>query len=324
VLDACGELGFDVDAILDEVGLDRQLVFDPDARLPAQQADAIWAAAFRIAGDPALALHAAEALPFGAYRVLDFVVANAPDVREALGRVARYFSIVDPRGQLELTGKDPSRFGFRSALGQLPPPAEQYTLAAVVTRVRVSAGFEVPFEAVEFTFPAPDDVTEYERIFRCEVRFARAGAAVVVPESTLALDIPGSDAALSSVLENHADRLVRELPPLSQGIAARLSRVLQDELRGGNISAAHISARLGVSERTLQRRLLEEETTYAAVLEGMRRSAAEKYLQERDVSLSEIAWLLGFSEQSSFARAFKRWTGQSPGAWRCLHTRDEG
>ncbi len=316
VLDACKELGIDVDLLLDEVGVDRRLVFDPDARLPAQQADAIWAAAFRVAGDPVLALHAAAALPFGAYKVLDFVVANAPNVREALTRVARYFSIVDQRAQLALTGQNPARLGFSSALGHLPAPAEQYTLAAVVTRVRASAGFEVPFEAVEFTFPAPDETIDYERIFRCEIRFAASGAAVVVPASTLTLAIPGADAALSSVLEDHADRLVQELPQLEQGIVAQLSVVLQEELRGGDVSATHVARRMGVSERTLQRRLGEEETNYAAVLGQVRRSTAEKYLRQRDVSLSEVAWLLGFAEQSSFTRAFKRWTGQSPGAWR--------
>jgi AraC-like DNA-binding protein len=73
---------------------------------------------------------------------------------------------------------------------------------------------------------------------------------------------------------------------------------------------------MGVSERTLQRRLGEEETNYATVLSEVRQSTAEKYLRKPDVSLSEVAWLLGFAEQSSFTRAFKRWTGQSPGAFR--------
>lgn len=316
VLDACSRLGLDPDSLLQAAGAERGLVFDPNARLPAEQADAIWKAAFRAAEDPGLALHAAEALPFGAYRVLDFIVANAPEVKQALERLCRYFSLVDQRAQLTLDGDEAAQLTLSSNGGALPVAAQEYTLAAIALRLRASTAIDVPLESAQFTYSTPNSRKEYERIFCCELRFEAPTACLVFSASTLKLKIPGADAALFSVLEEHAGRLVRELPAVEQGLVEQLITALQAELRGGDISAKHLARQVGVSERTMQRRLEEEDTSYGLLLSNARRSMAEKYLRQPHVSLTEIGWLLGFSEQSSFTRAFKRWTGQSPGAWR--------
>lgn len=320
VLDACTHLGLNVDSLLQVAGAERDLVFDPNARLPAEQADAIWIAAFRAAQDPALALHAAEALPFGAYRVLDFIFANAPEIQQALERLCRYFRLVDQRALLTLEEGEPARLTLGASGGALPAAAQEYTLAAIALRLRASTDIDVPLEAAQFTYSAPDFRKEYERIFRCELRFEAPTASLLFSASTLKLKIPGADPALLSVLEEHAGRLLSELPAVEQGLVEMLSTALHKELRGGDISAKHLARRVGVSERTLQRRLGEKGTSYGQVLSEARLSMAERYLNQPHVSLTEIGWLLGFSEQSSFTRAFKRWTGQSPGAWRSART----
>lgn len=316
VLDACARLDLDPESLLAAAGLPRAQVYDPDARLPAEAADALWRHAYATAGDPCLALHAAEALPFGAYKVLDFVTAHAPSVGEGLRRVARYFPLVDARAQLEIVEGDPVSVAMQSELGEIAPPAQEYTLAALVVRSRASAGVAWPLDAVELTFPAPDGAREHERIFACPVRFGQPRARLVVPRSSWELPVRGADPALFSVLEDHARRLLAELPADDGALATRLRAVLRQELRGGDASIAHVARRLGLGERTLQRRLEESGLGFVDVLAEVRAELAREYLREPGVSLAEVAWLLGFSDQSAFTRAFKRWTGVTPGAWR--------
>jgi AraC-like DNA-binding protein len=119
------------------------------------------------------------------------------------------------------------------------------------------------------------------------------------------------DSGLAAVLERHAQMLMAQLPRLSDDIA-RVRTMIQEELKGGDPSLDHVARKLGNSRRALQRRLAAENLTYAQVLDEVRSTMGRAYLGQRELSIAEVAYLLGFSEQSSFTRAFKRWTGMSP------------
>ncbi len=320
VLDACAQLGLDPATILAAAGLSADQVFDPDVRLPADQSDALWRYAFEQSKDPNLALHAAEALPFGAYKVLDFVVANAPTVGEGLGRVARYFPLVDVRAGFRIEDDEPLRLVMRVPNGAIPAPAQEYTFAAIVSRSRACAGGSWPLKAVEFTFDAPEDTSEHERIFGCPIHFSRAEPQLLIPRSSWDLPVRGADAALFSVLQDHATRLLAELPTEEPSLVTQLKAHLREELRGGDPSMRKLARRTGMGERTLQRRLKQLDLGYSGLLSEVRREMSCDYLREPNVSIAEVAWLLGYSEQSAFTRAFRTWTGQTPAAWRSAHT----
>lgn len=319
VLDACAQLGLDPEATLAATGLSRDQVFDPDARIPADLADALWRHAFEQSNDPNLALHAAQALPFGAYKVLDFVVANAPTVGEGLSRLARYFPLVDGRGGFRVEVDDPVRLVMHMPGDSIPAPAQEYTFAALVSRSRTCAGASWPLKQVEFTFDAPQDTSEHERIFACPIHFARPEARLVIPSSSWDLPVRGADAALFSVLEDHATRLLNELPPHQPPLVTQLKAQLRGELRGGDPTMGKLARGMGMGERTLQRRLKQLGLGYSELLSEVRREMSQGYLREPDVSIAEVAWLLGYSEQSAFTRAFRGWTGQTPGTWRSAH-----
>lgn len=316
MLVAYEQLGLDGDVVLEAAGAERSLVDDPDARIPAEVADAIWVQAASRATDPFLALHAAEALPFGAYKVLDFIVANAPTIGTGLERVLRYFDIVDPRASFELVDGDPVVLRFATAIGSPPPAAQDYTFAALVLRSRQSSAAPWPLSRVCFTYPRPDDVSAYERIFACDLRFGEPEAAIVVSRTTWDQPSSGANGALFDVLEDHAKRLHADLPRGEPNLPAEVQSALRGELCGGDVTAASIARKLGMSDRTLQRRLKDLGRPFADILGELRQEAARGYLRQPDVALAEVAWLLGFSDQSAFSRAFKRWEGVSPGAWR--------
>lgn len=317
LLEACARLGHDPDALLEAAGLSRAEVFDPDARLPVAGADALWRAAWERSGDPCLALHAAEALPFGAYKVLDYTMAASPTIGEGLRRVAAYFRLVDARAELQVEEQDAAvLLRMVAAGGEIRASAQEYTFAAVMLRSRRAARQPWFPLSVSFAFPRPDDAGEHARIFGVPPRFDAAHPEIAVSMATWVTPSLGAEPALLSILDEHARALLDRLPPGEEDLVARTRAAIAAELRGGDPSIGRVARKLAMSDRTLQRRLGEAGTSYAALLDEVRRQWAEAYLRRPEIGLCEVAWLLGFAEQSSFTRAFRRWTGTSPGRFR--------
>ncbi len=321
VLEACRRLGVDADAVMARAGVARSEIDDPDARLSGAQADAVWREAFAVAGDPQLALHAAEALPFGAYRVLDYLGTTGPTLGEGLRRVAEYFPLVDPRGVLRVEERrDGSALVFATRAGTpLPRPAQEYTLAVLLLRARHASDAEWHPAAVEFAFPRPPDASEHTRIFGVPPRFGARDAALVVPGEVWSRTTRARDPSLFAVLDDHARALLARAPSAEDDLVERVRAAVATELTGRAPSLASVARRLGTSARSLQRRLENERTSFAQVVDHVRRERAEAALHAPDVAIGEVSWLLGFSDQSAFARAFRRWTGQSPARWRRAH-----
>ena len=246
--------------------------------------------------------------------MIDFLAAHSPTIGEALRRIAAYFRIVDPRAVLTLRG-GALAFRARDAGIELPAPAQEYTFGALIVRARICAGAAWRPDAVELTFPEPEHAPLHRRVFGCEVRCRCAEARLVLSREALEAPVQGADPALLGVLEDHARRLVSELP-VDDDLVSRVRAAIAEELTGGEPSTARIARRLAMSERTLQRRLQERRRTVAELLDETRAAVAKAYLRDRGMSLAEVAFLLGFSDQSAFTRAFRRWTGDTPGAWR--------
>jgi AraC-like DNA-binding protein len=318
ILDACARLGLDTDQILRAAQLDPVTLQDPDARIPVEQVDAIWRKAYQISKDPNLALHAIEVLPFGAYRVIDFLASSAPTIGAALAKVADYFPIINPLVRLAYTIADKQLMYSLTAPSRpstITRPYAEYTLAAVFLRTRVAAHQQYPLVRVEFSHPAPADISEHERIFECPVRFGADACRLVIAEDVWNMPRTGTDPALFSVLESHA-RMLLEQMPAPDDIVGRVRKSIDAELRGGDPSLESIARQLAMSPRTLQRRLRDRGVVFNDVLDEMRFHAAKSYLAQRDVAGTEVAYLLGFAEQSSLNRAFKRWSGETPTEYR--------
>lgn len=295
--------------------MSRADVADPDRRLPAARADALWEAAYARADDPFLALRAAEALPFGAYKVVDYLSAHSATVGDACRRLAEFFRIVDVRAVLEIEHHPPALV-MRTASGEeLPPAAQEYSFAAVVQRLsRCTEPGWAP-EAIELTFAAPPNTEVHARVLIAPLRFSAPRARIVFSQDSWDAPITGSEPALVSVLEDHAARLLAELPP-SDELPGQVRAAIAAGLAEGEATAPRVAKRLATSERTLQRRLKERGLTFAGLLDEARFALARAHLRDPQVALAEIAWLLGFSDQSAFTRAFRRWAGETPGAWR--------
>ncbi len=197
----------------------------------------------------------------------------------------------------------------------LPRSYAEYTVAALVLRTQAASNTSWHPKRVDFCFPAPADTREHERLLACPLRFGVAPTAVVLSDASWHTPVHEPDPMLLGVLEAHARSMMNALqvePP----VVLLVRRALVDSLHGGRCDLPSVARRAGASERTLQRRLSEAGVSFAELLDQTRRSLAESYLQQADVAIGEVSFLLGYSEQSAFSRAFKRWTGASPASFR--------
>jgi AraC-like DNA-binding protein len=317
LLAACRELGLDVDAVLAAAGVTAAQVNDPDGRLPGEAVAVLWQTALAQSKDPAIGLRAANAVPFGAYRVIDFLAASAPTVGEGLSRVARYFPLINSGVELRIHD-DGAEVGVELASTRdpagLPRPYAEYALAVTFLHCRHAHGFDWPLARVTFAFPAPPSSELHARTFDCPVAFGRPRNEMVIARTTWELPSRNASTDLLRTLEDHADRLLAGLRAAE--VSSGVTRILMEELRGGEPTLERVARRMGMSARTLQRRLQLERSSFAEVLDRTRRHFADCYVRERTLSLTEVAYLLGFSEQSAFTRAFQRWYGVSPSRYR--------
>ena len=161
----------------------------------------------------------------------------------------------------------------------------------------------------------PADITEHARLFRCSVKFGAPSNRLTFASSLLSLPIARADASLCALLDRHAEELLAKFPP-RDSLIDQVRGIIADEFRGGDPSLERVADQLGLTPRTLQRKLHELGTSHNELLDQMRRQLAMRYLREHEMAICEVAYLLGFSESSSFHRAFKRWTGITPKEYR--------
>jgi len=195
-----------------------------------------------------------------------------------------------------------------------------YVFAALVTRIRMRIRPGLSLRRVELRQPEPADASPYGVLFRAPVRFGAAADRMCFSAAEWGAPTELADESLVRLLEEHARILAkgiaaRGLPPASAGFRDEVQKAIVSTLSEGG-SAAAVAGALNVSVRTLQRRLVDAGTSFRELSDAVRSQLAEGYLGDPKVSITEVTFLLGFSEESAFSRAFHRWTGESPGRWR--------
>jgi len=292
-----------------------QLLLDDDARISAPQFCVAWSEAMRLARDRQLALAIARATPIGAFGIVEYVCRSAPTLGEALRQWVRYLNLLDDAVEVALVVSGDRAYLRVARESEAPAPASHELCWALVARQARELS-TVPFRAlgVELAHPAPGDVAPYRAFFDAPVTFGAEHTQLVMSAAALDASLVSSDPKLLAILSRAADELAKHTPtdPL---MTAQVKRVLHEALRSDDATIEHVAKRLGLTARSLQRRLTDETTTFAQVREDVRRELARRYLGD-GLPIADISFLLGFSEPSAFFRAFKRWTGETPLAMR--------
>jgi AraC-like DNA-binding protein len=239
-----------------------------------------------------------------------------------LHRQARYAALVGNVGQVDLAD-EPSRAGLEPQVahsGQplLPQPRRQLseeTLAGWVTFGHWISGLDIPPTEARLQHAAPADTAEYQRIFRCPVLFDQADNALIYPKRLLATPLGQADGQVRLMLDAYAERLLGERQR-GHSVLDRARLELSRQLPEVGADLQQIAARLALSPRTLQRRLREAGLSFNQLVDQTRQQRVLRYLRDPALELAKIAFLVGFSEPGSLARAMRRWAGQSPGDYR--------
>jgi AraC-like DNA-binding protein len=292
--------------------LTAQMVADPEARVSPAQFCVAWAEAIRLSGDSALALRIAEATPLGAFGIVEYVCRAAPTLRGALEQWVRYLGILDNAVELGLVDSGPHTSLRLLSESEAPAPASHELCFAVIV-ARARAILNEPLRGVEARFSHRADqrlLARYRASFNGEVRFGARHTELVFPRRLLDAPLASADANLLAVLLKTAEDK-RSQPSPRLPLTDQVRRALREALSRDDAQLDAVARRLGLTARSLQRRLKDEGTAFQAVRDEMRRELADLYLG-RGMSIAEISFLLGFSEPSAFFRAFKRWTGLTP------------
>jgi AraC-like DNA-binding protein len=310
---------------VDAPGLLRSIGLDPSAPLDVAQmvaADAYYDLLERIAGrldrGHELPLRVGPLMRPDDYGALGLAWKSAPNVRQSLERVARYCRLWTDNMTYEVRERPDGidfllhRAGERRLGMRL---SNEATIASAVSLIRQTALDRFRPLEVRLRHPAPTTTTAHEVYFGCPVRFGAVEDSLTI--GTEALDAPNrlADDGISRFLLSHLDQEIETVEaevPLAGLVRQAISRALSE----GVPRMADIARRLAMSERTLQRRLADEGLSFKSVVDATRRELAENLLRNGRYSVSEVAFLTGFSEQSAFHRAFRRWTDQTPTAFR--------
>ena len=317
-----GAQGVDVPELLARHGLSNALGADVDARVPASAVLELWAELPALCKLPHFGVWLAElACSAPATSLGARLVHSAPTLGVGLGRLVRFERVFHgvQATSLEVAGSI-ARFTHRPPVGIGPgaTPAIEFAFAWLLATARQTTGQSLAAVRVTFTHPEPGPLDEYRRVLGVEPHFGATENALELPSSALNLPQRTADALLDRLVERHAHELSRELPR-GMGPAARVRGLLYRGLSIGDVDAASLSAtarELQLPSRTLQRRLATEGTSFAALLDEVRRELALQHLADPRTSVAEIAFALGFGDQPAFHRAFVRWTGKTPGEHR--------
>lgn len=311
------ELGLDRTELLARAGIAEAELADPDARLPLRKLWELWRLAIARTGDEDLPLRLIASTPLRAYGLVGYLMTHSATLGAAFERLARYSRLVTDAVAVDWK-RDPGegRLVLTDRLTPDPPRSRSDArLAFAIVAARELVGRSVMPREVHLPYPSPPDVSTLERTLGPNLVFDRLPGALVLEDRDLDRTIAGADPTLVSYLDDLADRLLQAMPATAM-FQDRVRRAIWSGLRRGRIDLPSIASELAVSARTAQRRLRDEGTSYAAVLDDVRRELAMGMLRGRDLAVYEVAFLLGYSEPSTFHRAFRRWTGKSPREYR--------
>ncbi|CCH34034.1 AraC family transcriptional regulator [Actinosynnema sp. NPDC047251] len=304
--------GHDVSALLATAGIPEALPADDRARVtPAQYSkliQALWDAL-----DDEFMGFGPQRSKRGTFPTMCLLAVHCASLEGALQRGLAFYALFDVRPSMRLAERDGvARFAL--AAEGVDDPDRFLVESLLVLWHRFSSwliGRRIPLRGVELAYPEPPHAAEYHLIFGCPLRFGAPETVLTFDTRFLRMPVVQDEAALRRFLRNSPAELLSR-----RDYGADASSQVRRMLGGGVAGLANVAARLGVSAPTLRRKLAAEGTSFREVREQLLRDQAVASLVRGGESVEELALRLGFSEASAFHRAFKRWTGNSPGAYR--------
>jgi AraC-like DNA-binding protein len=264
-------------------------------------------------------VHVAESLPRGALDLVEYAFRSSASLSVGLARLARYAGVMSDRvaSRMEATG-DGLLLLVRDTGGTvLHPSRAEFALAIVLKLARDTTGAAITPAQVSFAHPPPGDFSEHQRFFRRRVTFNAGSNSMLLRPADAALPLVDADEALSEIVRRRLEKALASRARFGgETLAARVRRLLVEGFGHGALTPTAVARSLSISRRTLTRHLAGERTSFSAIRDEVRAELASALLQDRSLSIGDIAFFLQYSEPAAFHRAFRRWTGKTPQAFR--------
>lgn len=308
--------GIDPDPVFRAEGIDPESIFDAGARVSVDKFQALDLRAQDLSGDPHFGLKSAEFARPAHLGALGFAWLASSSLRSAFARLSRYSRLIQDKLKIELE-EDEEYFTVRIDARiplQRASMREDQQLAIMTRFCRIIAGKEFAPARVCFKQDEPANTAYHYELFRCPIVFNCDSTALVMRQEDMDRRLTGSNAELATLNEHIVIKYLAHSE--KQDIVNQVKAAIIDGLSNGAVTEKSVSEALFMTPRNVHRKLQREGTTFKQLLNEVRQDLAKQYLQDRSKTLTEISFLLGFSEVSSFSRAFKGWTGVPPSAAR--------
>ena len=306
----------DPEPLFQETSLNPELMKQSGGRYRIDNIDHLWRKAAEVIDDPCFGLKAAEVWHPSNLGALGYAMLASNSLRTSIERLVRYLGFLSDEDVMELNETEE---GLRHTLvlsQRNVDKSEQNdaALALILSICRMNYIEDLAPVSVTLIHPKPNCYARFFEYFRSPVLFAAPTYSLTLPIEAVDKILPGSHPQLA---ELNDQIMIKYLAKLDQDhITQKAKATIVDQLPSGSVTDETVARSLYMSSRKLQRQLKIAGTTFSALLNEVRQDLAQKYLRKEDTSMTEIAFLLGFSESSAFSRAFRRWMGVSPTAYR--------
>ena len=308
------ESGVRLAPLLSKAGLTAAEIDNRGIRLTVQSQIKFLSLAADALQDDFLGFHLARDFNLREVGLFYYVLASSETLAEALHRVERYSGIVNEGISLQLRVRNETRviFSYVDVLRQSDRHQIEFWITALVRMCRQLTNCRLVPSRIRVVHHRGRTTSELSSFFGCEVEFGANADEVVFNESVKPMPIVSADPYLNKLLTRYCDDARAQRKVGRSTLRPSLENAIAPLLPHGKARAGEIARQLGMSQRTLVRRLLSEGLTFSGVLDELKTDLAKHYLKDQDMAISEIAWLLGYREVSAFTHAFKRWTGKTP------------
>jgi AraC-like DNA-binding protein len=306
--------------LLRQAGIKSQLLNQKSARIPFCRHSAFLDLAAKATGNGCfgLELAAKEADPRD-NGLLVYTALSSKTFGQAVKVIGRYLHVLNEAVDVSVE-MSPAEvtldFHFFDSRMASPRQAVEFGSANLVRSLRFLTGTRMRPVEVKFIHSRNHEIAKFEKFFGCPVQFGTRHNSVSFARRQLSLPIATSDERLHRILIGYCDEILAGRADKSPDLRHQVERIVTRLLSRGEAETQAVADELGMSVRTLARRLSEQGLTFAQILNELRHDLAKRYLRDASLGLSQIAFLLGYSELSAFSHAFKRWTGTTPGEWR--------
>jgi AraC-like DNA-binding protein len=286
------------------------------ARYPYSSMQKLWAAAIEATGDPCFGLTVGKNIRPTTFHALGFSWVSSRTLLESLQRLCRYSKLLTTAPTaITLTNTDGLWILHDEALinkeREYHPAGADAFFMAIIGLCRQASNTHFKPAQVNLRYRNPELIETYVNAYECPVFFDADHPSISFNATDLEAPLPGDNLELALTHDRITEEYIAALNPAA--ISTEVRKLLIELLPSGEASQQHVAGQMNRSLSTLQRQLATEGTSYKSIREQTRQELAEKYVREGRYSLSQVAYLLGFSDQSNFSRAFRRWTGHSPG-----------